>query len=80
MDEHFAYVPITNSKVLCVGSITAAEAAAAREGGRDLDGIGYYLFLADEDSPTSPIEILAKFVSESEAERVARLFAAKSGN
>jgi len=44
----------------------------------EVDGTGYYLFLADESRPEQPIEILAKFFSESEAARIARLLDAKN--
>ena len=76
MDEYFASSPITNATLLCVGGITRAETAAALDAGLQIDGTGYYLFLADESQPQQPIEILAKFFSEAEASRVARLFGA----
>ncbi len=74
MDEYFAATPITNATVLCVGGITRAEADAARDDGVDVDGRGYYLFLADEAAPERPIEILAKVVSDGAAARLAQLF------
>lgn len=77
MDNQFGYVPITNSKVLCVGGISPSEAEAAREAGKELDGRGFYIFLADEAEPAAPIEVLAKFASESDAHRVLRLMAAR---
>lgn len=73
MEEYFGSVPISNSALLCVGGITRAEAAAAQEGGADVDGFGYYLFVADQSAPKRPIEILAKFASNAAAERLARL-------
>lgn len=73
MDVHFAALTVRNSKVLCVGSITRAEAEAARDSGIEIDGSGYYLFLADEASPRAPISVLAKFLSETEAAQAARL-------
>lgn len=76
MDVHFAALTFRNSKVLCVGSITRAEAEAARGSGVEIDGHGYYLFLADEAAPDTPISVLAKFLSESEAASAARLMAA----
>lgn len=75
MDEHFATIPVTNAMRLCVGSITRAEAEAAREDGADIDGLGYYLFVADETAPHAPIRVLAKFVSSSLAEELARTLA-----
>ncbi len=73
MDEYFASVPIDNAKVVCVGGITRSESEAARDDGLPIDGFGYYLFLADESTPTQPIEILAKFISEAQAARFAGL-------
>lgn len=76
MDEYFAGTKLNNATVLCVGAVTRAEATAAKEAGLDIDGRGYYLFLADESQPEQPIEILARFVSEAGASRLARLFTA----
>ena len=73
MDEYFASTPVSNATLLCVGGITRAETIAAREAGLKIDGSGYYSFLADESQPEQPIEILARFVSEAEAARLARL-------
>jgi hypothetical protein len=78
MDEYFATVPVTNATLLCVGGITRVETEAARDAGLAVDGAGYYLFLADESRPEQPIEILAKFFSETEAHRLARLLSAKT--
>jgi hypothetical protein len=78
MEEYFATTPVTNATLLCVGGITRAETDAARDAGLETDGCGYYLFLADESCPDQPIELLAKFFSESEASRLARLLNAKS--
>ena len=75
MDEHFAAIPVGNAMVACVGGITRSEAEAAKADGLDIDGVGYYLFLADEQTPSAPIEILAKFFSVSQASRFARLIA-----
>jgi len=74
MDEYFAAMPVTNATVLCVGGITRAEAEGAMEDGVQVDGTGYYLFLANEASPERPIEILAKVVSDAAAARLAQLF------
>lgn len=76
MDEYFAAMPVTNATILCVGSVTRAEAEAAKGDGVEIDGLGYYLFLANEASPDRPIEILAKVVSDAAAFRLARLFGA----
>jgi hypothetical protein len=74
MSCYFASMPASNSTVLCIGGITRSEAESARHDGLDVDGRGYYLFLAREDAPTEPIQILAKFFSSLEAERAARVF------
>lgn len=74
MDEYFAATPATNATVLCVGGVTRAEAAGARDDGIEIDGLGYYLFLADEAEPSRPIEILAKLVSDTAAARLAQIF------
>ncbi|WP_143596163.1 hypothetical protein [Tistlia consotensis] len=78
MDEIVGAVPVSNSATLCIGGISSAEAERAREAGHDLDGMGYYLFLASQDDPEKPIEVLAKFWSASAAERLARMIAAGS--
>ncbi len=72
MEEYFAEMPLGNSSVLCVGSITSGEAAKAAEDGHEVDGKGYYLFMADRAEPGRPIEVLAKFVSIGAAEELAR--------
>jgi hypothetical protein len=76
MEEYFAAIPISNATVLCVGGITRKEAAHARDGGIEIDGQGYYLFLANASEPKQPIQLLAKFFSEFEAGRIARMLAA----
>lgn len=73
MEEYFGSVPVSNATTLCVGGITSAEADRAKEDGLELDGFGYYLFLADNSEPNKPIEILAKFATNSAAEKLARL-------
>lgn len=73
MSEYFAAAPLGNSRCLCVGGITRAEAEAAREDGYDVDGTGYYLFLADEGARDLPIQVLAKLFTPLEAERLSRV-------
>jgi hypothetical protein len=73
MDEYFAAMPVTNATVLCVGGVTRSEAERAREEGLDVDGSGFYLFLAQEGARERPIQILAKFFSELEAMNFARV-------
>ena len=74
MDEHFASLALTNSTVLCVGGITHAETEATCADGAPVDGFGYYLFLAQEDSLNEPVQVLAKFLSADHAEKITRLF------
>lgn len=76
MDDDFASIPLTNATRLCVGSITASEAANLKADGVDDDGLGYYLFLASDAEPTTPIEVLGKFFSAFEANRFLRLIPA----
>lgn len=71
MSETFATIPVLNSRVLCIGGVTRAEAKEARASGVDVDGSGFYLFLASEAEPNLPIEILARFYSAEQAERAA---------
>jgi hypothetical protein len=80
MDEYFAATPMTNAIVLCVGSVTRAETERAREEGIDIDGSGYYLFLANAVTPKQPIQLLGKFFSEFEAGRFAKLLAASQAS
>ncbi len=75
MDDRFAAIPVSNSKMLCVGGITRAETEAANGDGLDIDGRGYYLFIANERDPSEPIQILARFFTAIEAEIAARAFA-----
>lgn len=76
MEEDFASIPLTNATRLCVGSITAVEAANLKADGVDDSGLGYYLFLASEAEPETPIEVLGKFFSAFEANRFLRLIPA----
>jgi hypothetical protein len=73
MEEYFAATSLGNATVLCVGGITRREAEAAREDGLQIDGTGYYLFLADEGAPKEPIQVLAKLFSPLHAEKLSRL-------
>jgi hypothetical protein len=78
MDMHLAAMPLTNATFVCVGGITAAEAENARSDGYDVDGFGYYLFLAEETAPEKPIQVLAKFYSSDEATAFARAIRGRS--
>lgn len=78
MSEHFASMPLTNATHVCIGTITDKEADALRADGHDSDGLGYYLFLANEAEPESPIEVLCRFFDSSRAGQFARLLEARS--
>jgi hypothetical protein len=80
MDVHFGSIPASNSTQLCVGTITRGEAASVRDEGFPIDGTGYYLFLADESAPEQPIRVLAKFISNSDAEMLVKLFTSRNPN
>jgi len=73
MEDDFAAIPVSNATLLCIGGISNAETIRAREDGMELDGFGYYLFLADEANPTHPIEIIAKLISDDAAHRILNL-------
>ena len=73
-EENFGCLRVSNSTSLCVGGITNAEANQAKEGGMEIDGFGYYLFLSSEAEPTESIEIIAKVPDVDAAEKLARLF------
>jgi hypothetical protein len=76
MNETFATIPVRNSRVLCIGSVTRTEARDARASGLEVDPSGHYLFLASASDPSIPIEILARFFSAEHAERAADLLPA----
>lgn len=73
MSETFASIPVTNSRLLCIGGVTRAEAQEARAAGVEIDGSGFYLFVASEADPSTPIEVLARFFSAEQAERAVDL-------
>lgn len=77
MSVQLAALPITNATVLCIGGITQSETENGRADGYPIDGNGYYLFLASENEPNRPIQLLAKFLSPTEAEMCAKAFGAK---
>lgn len=68
MQEYYFDLPLTNSRVLCIGSITKREAEAA--GADFCDGFGTYLFLANADDLQEEVEIIAKIVSQEAADRL----------
>lgn len=66
MQEYYFDLPLTNSRVLCIGSITKREADAA--GADFCDGFGTYLFLANANDLQEEIEVIARVVSEEAAD------------
>jgi hypothetical protein len=70
MSRHFATLPVSNTTSLCIGGVTRNEAAEARAEGLPVEDDGFYLFLASSNEPSRPIEILARFFSVDQAERL----------
>lgn len=69
MYDYHCEIPLSNSRVLCIGPITRKEAE-----GVDCpfcDGQGTYLFLANADDVTQEIDIIARIVSDDAIERLA---------
>jgi hypothetical protein len=64
MEEYYFDAPISNSRSICVGSVTRDEAAAS--GAEFCDGLGYYLYVADVANPKET-KVLARFASEEAA-------------
>jgi hypothetical protein len=73
LPDYFASIPINGTSVACVGGITTKEAEIASADGVQIDGMGYYLYVADSKDLKKPIEVMAKFISESQAARFARM-------
>jgi hypothetical protein len=76
MDEYYCEIPLTNSRVLCIGPVTRKEAESADS--KFCDGFGTYLFIANADNPSEEIDILAKVVSDEATERLALAFQSAS--
>jgi hypothetical protein len=70
MEEYHFDAPLSNSRALCIGTVTRSEAAATGAG--FCDGLGYYLYLADAEKPGAT-EVLARFASEEAALRMSDL-------
>jgi hypothetical protein len=79
-ERFFATMPLSNRMVLCVGGITRRETIQAQDDGVDVEGKGYYLFLASANQPKNPIRLLAKFFTPLEAEAAVRLFTPHSAD
>lgn len=73
MEEYYSERAISNSKVLCVGTITQDEATNAKETSPFVDGFGYYLYIADTENPQTGVEIIAKCASSAAAHRLSLL-------
>jgi hypothetical protein len=78
MEEYFGTTSLSNASMLCVGPITRKEAEAARNDGLDVDGVGYYLFIADGGSPGEPIQLIGKVFSPHHASKLARALGTKA--
>ncbi len=69
-----AIANLSNKTTLCIGEITSKEALTASEGNPGFDGYGLYLVAVDARNPSSAGEVLAKFVSEDAATKLAQFF------
>ncbi len=69
-----AIANLSNQTALCIGEITAKEAAAARDANPAFDGYGLYLVAVDSKNPSSAGQVLAKFTSQEAAEKLAQFF------
>ncbi len=67
---------LTNQKSLCIGEISTKEAVSSMDSDIHVDGFGVYLLTVDNNKPSEPGTILAKFVSEHAAQVVARFLRA----
>ena len=74
MKEFYLEVAISNSKVLCIGPITHAEAHMCADENHFCDGYGHYLFVANAGDAKSDIQVLAKLASEDSAEMLSNIF------
>lgn len=54
VDEVFGVTTLSNSSVLCVGSITRKESKSARKNGFEAHGTDYFLFLASQSKSQKP--------------------------
>lgn len=68
MEEYYCDIPLTNSKVLCIGPLTTREVATVDSD--FCDGFGTYLYLADASDMRREVEVIARVVSEEAAERL----------
>lgn len=69
---------LSNKESLCIGEITEREAEIARQEDPSFDGYGLYLIAVDNQIPSSPAKVLAKFASEDAAKCLANFFRIKA--
>jgi len=69
-----AIATLSNRESLCIGEITSHEADLARAENPDFDGFGVYLVAVDNQAPSAPGRVLAKFASEDAACALAKFF------
>lgn len=72
MDEFFASKPATNDSYICVGPLTKAEAADVQESGIG-NGLGYYLYVAENANVRGTVEVLGRLSGEDAARRLCDL-------
>jgi len=72
MDEFFASKPATNDSYLCVGPLTKSEAADVADAGIG-NGLGYYLYVSQNDNKPGMTEVLGRLSSEDAARRLCDL-------
>lgn len=73
MEEYYSEVPVSNTKSLCVGPITAREAEQLGDDAPFCDGFGLYLYVADITKPENDVQVLAKLTSEDAAQNLSKL-------
>jgi len=71
-----AIATFSNRESLCIGEITTQEAEIAQAENPDFDGFGLYLVAVDNNAPSAPARVLAKFSSEDAALTLAKFFRA----
>ena len=69
-----AVATLSNRESLCIGEITRREAELAREIDPAFSETGLFLLAIDNQNPTAPGRILAKFTSEDAAHSLAKFF------
>jgi hypothetical protein len=78
MEELYNEFALSNSRLLCIGPITQAEAT---EGDAPFcDGLGCYLYTADASNPSRDIAVIARFLSMDAAVGFGRLLRSALGS